>query len=67
MARNLIWAIDLTGKTDAHGKLHSLLGIIDHGSRALLHLQALHDKTSRTLIASIGQAICACGKRDVTR
>ena len=67
VARNLIWAIDLTGKTDAHGKLHSLLGIIDHGSRALLHLQALHDKTSRTLIASIVRVIRAYGKPGIIR
>ncbi|HUW25908.1 MAG TPA: hypothetical protein VMW07_05200 [Gallionella sp.] len=38
--RNLIWGIDLTGKTDTQGKCHSLFGIIDHGSRALLY--ALH-------------------------
>lgn len=65
--RNLIWGLDLTGKTDAHGKLHPLLGIIDHGSRALLHLQALHDKTSRTLIASIGHVIRAYGKPRIIR
>ncbi|WP_435626921.1 integrase core domain-containing protein [Candidatus Ferrigenium straubiae] len=67
VARNLIWAIDLTGKTDAHGKLHSLFGIIDHGSRALLHMQALHDKTSRTLIASIVRVIRAYGKPRIIR
>jgi len=59
---NLIWGVDLTGKTGTNGSLHFLLGILDHGSRALLHLQALHDKTSRTLIACIGEVIRIYGK-----
>jgi putative transposase len=58
---------DLTGKTDAHGKLHALLGIIDHGSRALLHLQALHDKTTHTLIACISEVIRTHGKPKAIR
>ena len=33
--------MDLTGKTDAQGMLYMLLGIVDHGSRAALCLQAL--------------------------
>ncbi len=65
--RNFIWGIDLTGKTDTRGSLHFLLGILDHGSRALLHLQALHDKTSRTLIACIGEVISTHGKPKVIR
>jgi transposase InsO family protein len=65
--RNLIWGIDLTGKTDTNGKLHALIGILDHGSRALLHLQALHDKTSRTLIACINEVICTHGKPKIIR
>lgn len=65
--RNLIWGLDLTGKTDSNGKLHALLGIIDHGSRALLHLQALHDKTSRTLLACLSEIITAYGKPKIIR
>ncbi len=64
---NRIWGIDLTGKTDTHKKHHALLGILDHGSRALLHLQALHDKTSRTLIARIGEVIRTHGKPTIIR
>lgn len=64
---NLIWGLDLTGKTDTQGKLHALLGIIDHGSRALLHLQALNDKTSRTLLARIREIIRAHGKPRIIR
>ena len=67
LPRNLIWGLDLTGKTDAHGKLHSLLGIIDHGSRALLHLQALHNKTSSTLLTCLREVIFTCGKPKIIR
>lgn len=65
--RNLIWGIDLTGKTDANKNLHAIFGIIDHGSRALLHLQALHDKSSQTLIACITEIIRIHGKPKVIR
>ncbi|MBU1777706.1 MAG: DDE-type integrase/transposase/recombinase [Gammaproteobacteria bacterium] len=65
--RNRIWDIDLTGKSDTSGKLHALLGNIDHGSRALLHLQALSDKTTHTLLACIAEAIKQHGKPKVIR
>jgi len=65
--RNIIWGIDLTGKTDTKGSLHFLFGILDHGSRALLHLQALCDKTSRTLIACISEVIRIHGKPKIIR
>ncbi|MCE4073644.1 MULTISPECIES: hypothetical protein, partial [Pseudomonas] len=31
--RNAVWAMDLTGKQDIHGQQHTLLGVIDHGTR----------------------------------
>ena len=62
MPRNRIWGIDLTGKTDAHGKLHHILGILDYGSRALLCLRTLEDKTSHTLLACLDETIAVCGK-----
>ena len=65
--RNLIWGIDLSGKTDMRGNLHFLFGILDHGSRALLHLQALHNKTSRTLLDCLHQTICTHGKPKIIR
>ncbi|MDO8465398.1 MAG: integrase core domain-containing protein [Gallionella sp.] len=65
--RNLIWGIDLTGKTDTNKNLHALFDIIDHGSRTLLHLQALRDKTSRTLIDCLNQTIRAHGKPKTIR
>ncbi|OGT05608.1 MAG: hypothetical protein A2143_03225 [Gallionellales bacterium RBG_16_57_15] len=65
--RNFIWGIDLTGKTDTNGKLHALFGILDHGSRVLLHLQALHDKTSHTLLACLSEIIRTYGKPKIIR
>lgn len=65
--RNLVWGIDLTGKTAAQDSLHPLLGILDHGSRALLHLRALHRKTSRTVLAGLGEVIQVYGKPKVIR
>lgn len=67
VAKNLIWGLDLTGKTDTHGTLHYLLGILDHGSRALLNLQALQDKTSRTLITCISEVVRTHGKPKAIR
>jgi|CXWL01.1.fsa_nt_gi transposase InsO family protein len=65
--RNHIWGLDLTGKTDTRKNLHALLGILDHGSRALLHLQALHNKTSQTLITCIKEVIRTHGKPKIIR
>jgi len=47
---NLVWGVDLTGKTDAAGNLHNILGIVEHRSRASLTLAALADKASITLL-----------------
>jgi putative transposase len=42
------WGIDLTGKKDASGHLHHILGIIDHGSRLAVRL-VVTSKHSRML------------------
>jgi transposase InsO family protein len=60
--KNFVWAMDLTGKTDTTGKLHMLLGILDHGSRAALCLQALHNKSSWTLLGHLFLTIGQHGK-----
>lgn len=59
---NLVWAMDLTGKTDTQGVLHMLFGILDHGSRVLLCLQALPNKSSWTLLGYLFLAIGKYGK-----
>ena len=43
---NRTWGVDLTGKTDFCGDTHAILGVIDHGSRRVLTLTALKDKSS---------------------
>lgn len=62
LPRNLIWGLDLTGKTDEMGKLHLIFGLIDHGSRALLNLAALPNKCSWTLLGHLFLAIGKYGK-----
>ena len=59
---NWVWGMDLTGKTDTSGKLHMLLGIVDHGSRAALCLEALGNKSSWTLLGHLFLAIGQYGK-----
>jgi putative transposase len=44
--RNLIWGMDLLTKTDAHGRQHVVLAILDHASRACLCVQRLTEKSS---------------------
>lgn len=62
LPRNLVWAMDLTGKADVPGNLHSILGLVDHGSRGLLDLAALPDKRSWTLLGHLFLAIGKYGK-----
>jgi transposase InsO family protein len=54
---NAVWGIDMSGKPDTAGKLHMMLGILDHGSRKALALSALPNKTSWTLIGHLCLAI----------
>ena len=62
LPRNRVWAMDLTGKTDSQGRLHMILGLIDHGSRGLLNLTALPDKSSWTLLGHLFPAIGRHGR-----
>jgi putative transposase len=57
VARNIVWGIDMTGKTDTAGKLHMIFGVIDHGSRRVLTLCALADKSSWFLLGHLCFAI----------
>lgn len=60
--RNLIWALDLTGKTTLDGQTCLVLGILEHASRAVLALEALHNKSSWTLVGKLVEAIRRYGK-----
>jgi len=65
--RNLIWAMDLTGKGDTASGMHMILGLIDHGTRALLRLTALPNKCSWTLLGHLFLAIGKYGKPKAIR
>lgn len=62
-----IMGLDLTGKTDESGKLHYILGALDHGSRACLTLRALSDKTTVSLLRALLDVIERYGKPKIIR
>ncbi|MBI4681365.1 MAG: transposase family protein [Nitrospirae bacterium] len=59
---NLIWGVDLTGKTDAFGNLYNILGIFEHKSRVSLGLTALKDKASITILRCLFDVVELYGK-----
>ena len=65
--KNLVWAMDLTGKTTLDGQTRMILGIIEHASRAALTLEALHSKSSWTLVSKLVAAIQCYGKPKMIR
>ncbi len=65
--RQLVWGVDLTGKQDAAGNTHSLLGIVEHHARACLDLRALADRTSTTLLRCLLDVIERFGKPRIVR
>ena len=67
MPRNTIWAMDMTGKGDQQGNSHSILGILDHGSRMALALLTLRDRSSLTLLKWLIATIETYGKPKVIR
>lgn len=56
------WAMDMTFYTDDANMTHASLGIIDHGSRALLCLQRLTLRNSWTLLGYLCMTIGRYGK-----
>ena len=64
---NLVWALDLTGKTTLDGSTRIVLGILEHASRAALWLEALDNKSSWTLILKLLDAIKRYGKPGIVR
>jgi len=62
MPLNRVWAMDLTGKQDTQGKIHSILGLVEHGSRANLCLAEVKDKASITLLRHLLDAVEKYGK-----
>ncbi|RYH66479.1 MAG: transposase [Alcaligenaceae bacterium] len=64
---NHCWGIDLTGCTDAAGQRHTLLGVIDHGSRRLLALRPVIRKSGWCLLGYLCLAIGTFGKPKFVR
>ncbi|MDO9289651.1 MAG: integrase core domain-containing protein [Thermodesulfovibrionales bacterium] len=64
---NLIWGMDLTGKTDTNGNLIHLLGIIEHKSRTNLCLEAIKDKASISILRCLLDAVELYGKPKALR
>ncbi|HBX57755.1 integrase core domain-containing protein [Pseudomonas sp. UBA2684] len=64
---NKVWGLDLTGKQDVHGQQHPILGLIDHGSRQLLTLTAVPNKSAWTLLGYLFLAIGRFGKPQALR
>jgi putative transposase len=65
--KNLVWAVDLTGKTSLDARTHVVLGILEHASRAALWLEALPNKSSWTLILRLLEAIKRHGRPRIVR
>lgn len=64
---NRIWGLDLTGKGDVFGGIHQILGVVDHGSRRLLMLDAVQHKNAWILLGQLFIAIGCFGKPRATR
>jgi len=62
MPVNAVWGVGMTGKVDGIGRLHAMLGIVDHGSRRLLALRALPSKSAWTLLGHLCLAIAEFGR-----
>ena len=65
--KNLVWALDLSGKATVDGSTRIVLGILEHASRAALWLEALETKSSPTLISKLIAAIRRYGKPQAVR
>jgi transposase InsO family protein len=67
MARNQIWGLDLTGKVDTSGDAHSVIGIVDHGTRFAVSLEALGCTSTIAILRVLLVAIERYGKPQVLR
>ena len=65
--KNRIWGLDLTGKTDDQGQLHSILGILDDGTRADLTLAVVANKSTAILLHVIASCIERFGRPQTPR
>ena len=59
---NLRWCLDGTGKQDAQGTTHFILGLIDHGARLNLVLRRLKHADAQTILEHVAAAVNRFGK-----
>jgi len=67
ISNNHIWSIDLTNITDINKSKNTIFGIIDNGSRAILYLQRLKDKSTISILKSILNTIELYGKPKIIK
>jgi putative transposase len=59
---NLVWGGDTTCVRDAEGRIHEVLGIVDHGSRLCVGLRCLRRFNAWTFLGCVFLAIGQFGK-----
>lgn len=64
---NLRWCLDVTGKADATGALHFILGIIDYGVRFVPKLEVLEGASAWLILSHLFAAIHRYGKPRIIR
>ena len=62
VALNHCWGLDMTGRADAQGQIHTVLGIVDHGSPLAVRLARLPNKYSWTLLGHLCLTIAQFGR-----
>ena len=64
--RNRVWGMDLTFASQG-SRATPVLGILDHGTRALLCLRSLKDRTTIGVLRLLLEVIESCGKPSFLR
>ena len=67
LPKNLIWSMDLTQVRDAKQQSHTLLGLVDSGTRACLRLEQVPTKASIVLLRCLLDTIEQYGKPKFVR
>ena len=62
VALNQCWGLDLTGRMDSAGRVHTILGMLDHGSRRVLALRAVAMKSGWHLLGYLCFTIAQFGR-----
>lgn len=67
LPKNFLWQIDLTNITDCSKNRNQVFGIIDSGSRAIIYLQRLKNKSTITILKAIFYSIEQYGKPKIIK